>query len=71
MVEESITACYDRELERLEQGERGEFCYRPLDTGYARELSVALWGELLTPQAIEDIFARLEGQPWFIGGQKG
>lgn len=62
LVEKSIIARYDGNLERWE-GRDGGPVYTPLDTDHVRTLLNALWGELLTPQAIDDAFERLaEGE---------
>jgi len=48
-----------RRSERLGEDQDGAIQYRPPDDDHIRELLVALWGKVLTPEAIEDAFERL------------
>ena len=57
MIDASIIARYDSELERHDVFD-GYF-YMPLDTDRIRELLTKLRGDLFTAEAIEDAFARL------------
>src|SRR5262249_9212296 len=59
LIDDSIVARYDSELERLGESKHGEIGYRPIDTDYVRKLLVDLWGELLTAEAIDEAFERL------------
>jgi len=59
MIDDSIVKRYDSDLERLGEGHHGETCYRPLDTDRVCQLLVDLWGNLLTPEAINEAFDRL------------
>jgi hypothetical protein len=77
LIEASIVERYDGLL--VQTGERYEGAsYAPADTEDIRDLLAVLWGKFLTPQAIDDAFARLadvddwphgyreEGEPeWF------
>ena len=59
MIDDSIARRYDSDLEHLGKGHHGETCYRPLDTDRVYQLLVDLWGDLLTPEAINEAFDRL------------
>lgn len=59
IVDTAVAEQYDGPLERLGENKDGAICYRPEDTDRVRELLVSLWGEVLTPDAIEDAFERL------------
>jgi len=59
VIDDSIVARYDGDLERLGEGRHGEICYRPLDTDHIHRLLVDLWGERLTPDTINATFDRL------------
>jgi hypothetical protein len=59
MIDDSIVKRYDGDLDRLGEGRHGETCYRPLDTDRIRRLLVDLWGNLLTPETINEAFDRL------------
>jgi hypothetical protein len=59
IVERSITARYDGDLERHECPKTIEVHYTPLDVDHIRTLLNELWGELLTVDTIEDFFKRL------------
>jgi len=58
VVDKSITKRYDGPLDRFE-GRHGEITYQPIDTDAIIQLLVELWGDLLTPEAINDAFDRL------------
>src|SRR5262245_29200326 len=63
MIDASIVARYESELERHDDCDRkgvfDGYFYTPLDTDRIRELLTMLWGDLLTAEAIEDAFTRL------------
>ena len=59
MIDDSITSRYDGELDRGGEDLDGALAYTPLNTDAIRNLLHALWGELLTPEAIESAFDRL------------
>src|SRR5215475_3557355 len=63
MIDASIIARYDSELERHDSCDRkgvfDGYFYTPLDTDKIRELLTKLWGDLLAAEVIEDAFARL------------
>jgi hypothetical protein len=59
MIDGSIVARYDSELERFDDERHGGFCNSPLDTDRVIELLVELWGGLLAPETINDAFDRL------------
>ena len=59
MIDDSIVRRYDGDLKRLGEGRHGEIWYRPLDPDYVSTLLIDLWGELLTPEAINEAFDRL------------
>jgi hypothetical protein len=59
LIDNSVIERYDSELERLGEGRHGEIGYRPIDTDCVLELLIKLWGNPLTPEAINDAFDRL------------
>jgi hypothetical protein len=59
MIERSIVARYDGDLERHECPKTAEVHYTPLDTDHIRTLLDALWGETLTAKTIEEFFKRM------------
>ena len=59
MIDDSIVKRYDGDLDRLGEGRHGETWYRPLDPDYVSSLLVDLWGEILTPETINEAFDRL------------
>jgi hypothetical protein len=59
MIDDSIVERYDGNLDRLGEGRHGEICYRPLDPDYVGRVLVELWGDRLTPEAINAAFDRL------------
>lgn len=59
MINESIVARYTSDLDRVGEDTHGKICYRPLDTDHLINLLTKLWGEILTPEAINDTFDRL------------
>ena len=59
MIDSSIVERYDSDLERLGEDRHGKIYYRPLDTDRVITLLVGLWGDLLTPEAINEAFDRL------------
>jgi hypothetical protein len=68
LVDASVVARYEGDLERGEDPKTGGVYYVPLDD--VRDVLMALWGELLTPQAIEDTVERLttEGAEYWPHG---
>lgn len=60
LIENSIIARYSGDLERHEDPrmKRAE-TFTPLDAGAVRELLTTLWGEHITPQALELVFETL------------
>jgi len=56
----SIAERYDDPLDRFED-RHGEILYQPIDTDHVIRLLVELWGDLLTPEAINEAFDRLMG----------
>jgi hypothetical protein len=62
LVDNSIINEYDGNLFRAWGGKKGcDLHYIPADPEHIRELLMELWGEDLTPEAIEDAFTRLMG----------
>jgi hypothetical protein len=59
MIDESIIAEYDGDLERWDDERDGGYNYTPLDTDHIRDLLTKLWGELLSKEALDDAFLRL------------
>jgi hypothetical protein len=59
IIDNSIVERYDGDLEYVGEGKHGELHYKPLDEDHIRQLLVDLWGDRLTPGAIEDAFNRL------------
>jgi len=59
MIDASIVDQYDGLLERLDDPRDGGTYYRPLDTDHLANILVELWGDLLTPEAINEAFDRL------------
>ena len=65
IVDAAVTGQYDGPLERLGEDKDGATHYRPEDIDRVRELLVSLWGEVLTPEAVEGAFGRLmDGGEW-------
>jgi len=58
LIDRSIADRYDSLLDRGE-GRHGETFYCPIDTYRLCDLLIELWGELLTPEAINEAFDRL------------
>jgi hypothetical protein len=58
LIEKSITARYESELERLDDPHGGAV-FVPLDETHLHDLLVELWGERLTVDQIGDIQYRL------------
>jgi hypothetical protein len=63
MIDASIIARYDSELERHDTCDRkgvfDGYFYTPVDTDCIRKLLETLWGNLLSAEAVEDAFIRL------------
>ena len=59
LIDDSIVAEYNGDLNRWWDERDGGYIYTPLDSDHVRELLVKLWGEILTSEAIDDAFVRL------------
>ena len=59
LINDSILAEYDSDLEQWWDEREGGYVYTHFDIDLMRELLVKLWGEVLTGEAIDDVFLRL------------
>jgi len=59
IIELSIVERYDGDLEYVGEDKYGDPHFKPLDKYRIRQLLVDLWGDRLTPRAIEDAFSCL------------
>jgi hypothetical protein len=71
LIETSIIERYTSDLERSEDP-RGKYAdtYIPLDTDHIRELLTTLWGELVSAETIERVYATLVkdgAEKWPLG----
>src|SRR5262245_41565484 len=58
LIDESIAERYAGPLDRFEDW-HGKILYQPIDADHIIQLLVELWGDLLTPEAINQAFDRL------------